>query len=249
MEATVFNNGGVLTIAAGSRKSHDVKRLQRVQAVMSKPKEKAELQATVYDDGWFSRTAIRHLSQSVQATTGISSSKEGYESFLEVTSLMWRNIKTTDQQHELVLKALQKAFPNYILSLIRRLLPPSKATREFFAIFTTLFFYWLVGPSEVKALEVDGKTERSLVHIKKCRFLVGSNCVGMCTNLCKIPSQKFLKDSFGIPVTMVPNFEDMSCEMKFGVEPPAAEDDPAMKQPCYSFCKLKRRHNKECSNI
>ncbi|XP_068636210.1 beta-carotene isomerase D27, chloroplastic-like [Aristolochia californica] len=235
MEATLFRHGVSFSVAAGCKRSHEVKGLQRVQAVMAKPKEEAALPATVYEDDWFSRTAIRHLSQSVQTTSGIRSGKEGYESLVEAASVIWRNFKTTEQQ-ELVLEALHKAFPDYIFSLIRTLLPPSKATREFFALCTTLFFYWLIGPSEVKASEVDGRTERSLVHIKKCRFLEGSNCVGMCINLCKIPSQKFIKDSFGIPVTMVPNFQDMSCEMKYGVEPPAAEDDPAMKQPCYSFC-------------
>lgn len=33
---------------------------------------------------------------------------------------------------------------------IRNLMPESKFTREFFAVFTTVFFRWLVGPSEVR---------------------------------------------------------------------------------------------------
>ncbi|ERM93960.1 hypothetical protein AMTR_s00264p00017830, partial [Amborella trichopoda] len=81
--------------------------------------------------------------------------------------------------------------------------------------------------------EVEGRKEKNVVHIKKCRFLETTHCAGMCVNMCKLPSQKFLKDSFGIPVNMVPNFEDMSCEMIFGQQPPAAMDDPALKQPCY----------------
>lgn len=38
-----------------------------------------------------------------------------------------------------------------------------------------------------------------------CRFLEGTNCVGMCTNLCKVPSEKFIWDSLGMPVYMVPS--------------------------------------------
>jgi hypothetical protein len=38
-----------------------------------------------------------------------------------------------------------------------------------------------------------------------CRFLEETNCVGMCTNLCKIPSQTFIKHSLGMPVDMVPS--------------------------------------------
>uniref|UniRef100_A0A0A9FRZ3 Beta-carotene isomerase D27-like C-terminal domain-containing protein n=1 Tax=Arundo donax TaxID=35708 RepID=A0A0A9FRZ3_ARUDO len=68
----------------------------------------------------------------------------------------------------------------------------------------------------------------------------------MCTNLCKIPCQKFIQDSFGMPVYMSPNFEDMSCEMIFGHEPP--EDDPALKQPCFATkCIAKQNHHVNCS--
>lgn len=37
------------------------------------------------------------------------------------------------------------------------------------------------------------------------RFLEGTNCVGMCTNLCKMPSQTFIKQSLGMPINMVPS--------------------------------------------
>lgn len=37
------------------------------------------------------------------------------------------------------------------------------------------------------------------------RFLEETNCVGMCINLCKMPSQSFIKDSLGMPVNMVPS--------------------------------------------
>uniref|UniRef100_A0A7N0U0V8 Beta-carotene isomerase D27-like C-terminal domain-containing protein n=1 Tax=Kalanchoe fedtschenkoi TaxID=63787 RepID=A0A7N0U0V8_KALFE len=77
--------------------------------------------------------------------------------------------------------------------------------REFFATFTALFFTWLVGPCEVRESEHNGLMEKNVVHIPKCRFLQESNCVGMCTNLCKFPSQAFIKDSLGMPVNMVPS--------------------------------------------
>lgn len=38
-----------------------------------------------------------------------------------------------------------------------------------------------------------------------CRFLEETNCVGMCINICKMPSQSFIKDSLGMPVNMVPS--------------------------------------------
>ena len=51
------------------------------------------------------------------------------------------------------------------------------------------------------------------IIIKICRFLGESNCVGMCLNLYKNPSQKFIKESLGMPVNMVPS--KYSCILVF----------------------------------
>jgi len=45
----------------------------------------------------------------------------------------------------------------------------------------------------------------SIFTIYFCRFLEETNCVGMCTNLCKMPSQLFIKDTLGMSVNMVPS--------------------------------------------
>ncbi|XP_027101564.1 beta-carotene isomerase D27, chloroplastic-like isoform X4 [Coffea arabica] len=93
-------------------------------------------------------------------------------------------------------------------------------------------------PAQVVEVEVNGVKQRSGVRIKKCRYLENSGCVGMCVNMCKIPTQDFFTDEFGLPLTMTPNFEDMSCEMVYGQAPPPFEDDPASKQPCFAdICK------------
>ncbi|OWM75212.1 hypothetical protein CDL15_Pgr023733 [Punica granatum] len=177
---------------------------------------------------------------------GIRNEKRGYESLVEAARAVYKNFNPI-QQRELVILALQKAFPSTVLNLIRTVLPNSGLAREFFAAFTTVFFAWLVGPCEVKESEFNGKKERNVVHIKKCRFLEESNCVGMCLNLCKVPSQTFIKDSLGMPVDMVPNFDDMSCEMVFGKEPLKLKDDPAFKKPCYKLCMYSRHPLDICS--
>ncbi|ONM27082.1 Beta-carotene isomerase D27 chloroplastic [Zea mays] len=88
---------------------------------------------------------------------------------------------------------------------IKVMMPPSRFSREYFAAFTTVFFPWLVGPCEVRESQVDGREERNVVYIPKCRFLESTNCVGMCTNLCKIPCQRFIQDSLGTAVYMSPS--------------------------------------------
>ncbi|KAM3248576.1 beta-carotene isomerase D27, chloroplastic isoform X1 [Capsicum annuum] len=202
----------------------------------------------VYKDNWFDHLAINHLSQSIQATTGLRNKKSGYESFVEAARVVYVNYNSTHDQVNLVIESLQRAFPKPILSLVKMLLPQSKWAREYCAMFTTVFFAWLVGSCEVKASEFNGRKENNVVHIKKCRFLEETNCVGMCTNLCKMPSQLFIKDTLGMPVNMVPNFDDMSCEMIFGQDPPPPNTDPAFMQPCYKLCKLNNKHKMDCNS-
>jgi hypothetical protein len=150
-------------------------------------------------------------------------------------------------------------------------------------------FAWLVGPMEITEHEVTFGGEQQVwasgVKIQKCRYLEGSGCVGMCTNMCKvrienriivpllpithpltsrhfdtcihnalcgevggevgsrmrnchdgsqIPTQKFFCETFGIPLTMSPNFEDLSCQCVFGAEPPPLAEDPCYSQPCFT---------------
>ena len=206
----------------------------------------AEEQRSAYNDNWFDKLAIDYLSQNVQAASGLRNSKSGFKSLVDAASAASRNF-SPEKQREIVIQALQSAFPRPILSLIKALLPESKFAREYFAAFTTIFFVWLVGPCEVRESEFNGSKEKNVVHIPKCRFLEETKCVGMCINMCKMPSQSFIKDSLGMPVNMVPNFDDMSCQMIFGEEPPELLNDPALKQPCFKLCKVKQRHT-NCSS-
>jgi hypothetical protein len=77
------------------------------------------------------------------------------------------------------------------------------------------------------------RLQRSVVHIKRCRFLEQSGCAGACVQMCKLPTQEFFAREFGLPLTMTPNFEDLSCDMVFGQAAPSAEEDPALRQPCF----------------
>ncbi|XP_010481514.1 PREDICTED: beta-carotene isomerase D27, chloroplastic-like [Camelina sativa] len=196
------------------------------------------------EDSFFSKIAIKYLSKNLQDAAGMSSSSTmstDYDRLVDTATRVARNFDTK-QQHELVLSSLDRALPAEISSLIKMLFPPSKLSRELFALFTTISFAWLVGPSEVRETEVNGRKEKSVVFIEKCRFLEQSNCVGMCTHICKIPSQIFMKNSLGMPIYMEPDFNDLSCKMMFGREPPEIQDDPVMKQPCFEFCKSNKSY-------
>ncbi|GJN12602.1 hypothetical protein PR202_ga30893 [Eleusine coracana subsp. coracana] len=161
-----------------------------------------------------------------------------YESFVDVSRRVMVG-RTRAQQQEAVREVLLSMLPAGAPDQFKKLFPPTRWACEFNAALTVPFFCWLVGPSEVVEVEVDGVKQRSGVLIKKCRYLENSGCVGMCVNMCKIPTQNFFTDEFGLPLTMNPNFEDMSCEMIYGQVPPPIEDDPVSKQPCYpNLCSM-----------
>eukprot|EP00854_Cymbomonas_tetramitiformis_P013596 gene13596-16077_t len=113
----------------------------------------------------------------------------------------------------------------------------------FVLVFTNLF-PWLMGPMEgvdhvdvplPKALR---DTFRNLpetiklpqtVKAERCRFLESSSCASVCVNSCKVPSQNWLRDDFGMNMHIQPNYDDYSCQWKFGlVPPPLAEDEAVM---------------------
>ncbi|KAJ9548213.1 hypothetical protein OSB04_020756 [Centaurea solstitialis] len=190
---------------------------------------------TVYNDNWLERAAISYLSRAVQDAIGMTNKENGYESLVVAARTVFLSFDPI-KQRQLVAKALQNAIPEPISFMANK---KGDATFEILkGVFCSLHHYllpWLVGPCQVTESEFEGRKERNVVHIKKCRFLESSNCAGMCTNLCKMPSQEFIKNSFGIPINMVPNFDDMSCDMIFGQDPPSLKDDPAFKQPCYKL--------------
>ncbi|CAB4291619.1 unnamed protein product [Prunus armeniaca] len=185
MEASHFlqSRRSFAATLAHSRHAHEHNKLRHcsIAAVLTRPAENiniatgksrtiiipadvvtgAEEKSRIYNDNWFDRMAINHLSQNVQAATGLKNNKSGFESLVEAATATSRKFNPA-KQRELVIQALDSAFPKPIFSLA--------------------------------------------------------------------------------------NFDDMSCEMIFGQDPPELSDDPALKQPCFKLCKVNQRHNtNDCS--
>lgn len=132
-------------------------------------------------------------------------------------------------------------------AVFRKLFPVAKWSCELNAAITKWVFAWMVGPMTLEERDVpnewsgEGSTRmKSVVVIEKCRYLEESGCTGMCVNLCKASTQTFFNDHFGLPLTVKPNHEDMSCEFIFGQEPPPLEQDEALLFPCRVDCKTAR---------
>ncbi|KAL8053305.1 hypothetical protein ABFX02_05G061900 [Erythranthe guttata] len=210
-------------------------------------------QKTKYKDGIFEKAFMTLFARKMEKfARGEDVGKKknyDYEAFVEVSKRVMQG-RTRLQQQQVVRQVLISMLPPGAPAQFRKLFPPTRWAAEFNAALTVPFFHWLVGPSEVVEIEVNGVKQRSGVLIKKCRYLENSGCVGMCVNMCKIPTQDFFTNEFGLPLTMTPNFEDMSCEMAYGQVPVRFEDDPASKQPCLPiFCPVANPNSSLCPKL
>jgi hypothetical protein len=91
-----------------------------------------------------------------------------YESFVDVSRRVMVG-RTRAQQQEAVREVLLSMLPPGAPEQFRKLFPPTRWACEFNAALTVPFFHWLVGPSEVIEVEVNGVKQKSGVLIKKCR--------------------------------------------------------------------------------
>lgn len=195
---------------------------------------------TVYHDNWFDRLFIWLFSNKIAKAVGQPSPYPGYDGFVHLSQKIMQG-RSAEEQQALVGIVLRSLMPTPVLWAIRTFSRPTPLVCELNAWFATQLFEWLVGPCEVRSVEVTSPTgetrmQRSGVHIQKCRYLEQSRCVGMCVNMCKVPTQEFFTKDFGIPVTLTPNFEDFSCEMVFGQIPPPLATEQASQQPCLNQC-------------
>lgn len=200
------------------------------------------MEKTTYHDSFFDQLFIRLFAHKMSKAVGEHSSRPGYDGFVELSQKIMQG-RNAQQQQQLVAVVLQSLVPAPVLWGIRTFFSPTQLVCELNAWFATQLFEWLVGPCRVEFAEVTtaaGKSrqQKSSVHIEKCRYLEQSGCVGMCVNMCKLPTQQFFTEKFGIPLTMTPDFKDLSCDMVFGQAPPPLDTEDAYQQPCLKDCNV-----------
>ena len=197
-------------------------------------------QTVTYDDNWLDRLFIWLFSRKMARAIGTETPYSGYSGFVDLSKQIMQG-RSAPEQRAAVACVLQSLVPAPLLWVIRTVFSPTRLVCVLIAWFAAQMLEWLVGPCEVDEAEVKGvdgevRSQPSAVHIQKCRYLEESQCTGMCVNMCKLPPQSFFTEKFGIPLTMTPNFEDLSCTMVFGQLPPAHQVDEAMSQACLAAC-------------
>lgn len=207
-----------------------------------------------YHDSPLDKLFIRLFSRKMAIAVGQSTNLPGYEGFVDLSKSIMEG-RSSQQQQELVGVVLRSLIPAPVLWGIRTFFSPTRLVCELNAWFATQLFEWLVGPCAVVETEIKQSSgqetkQRSGVHIEKCRYLEQSGCVGMCINMCKLPTQEFFTQEFGIPVTLTPNFEDLSCDMVFGQVPPPLASEAAYEQACLlEKCETAHASRDRCPKI
>jgi Beta-carotene isomerase D27-like, C-terminal len=189
-----------------------------------------------YHDTPIDRLFIWLFARKMSQISGFTGTIGGYESLVDVSKQIVQG-RNAQQQQLLVAQILASLVPAPVLWAIRTLFAPTRLVCVLNAWFAAQMFEWLVGPCQVAEVQIeiaDGtvRSQPSAVEITKCRYLAASGCVGMCVNMCKVPTQEFFTTKFGIPLTMTPNFEDLSCKMIFGQTPDLPANDDAYRQSC-----------------
>lgn len=209
---------------------------------------------TQYHDTPVDRLFIWLFSRKMANALGQGIQQPGYDGFVDLSRRIMQG-RTARQQQALVDVVLKSLVPAPVLWLIRTLFSPTQLVCELNAWFATRLFEWLVGPCDVTEVTVSDsngqpRQQHSGVHIQKCRYLEHSRCVGLCINMCKLPTQAFFTEDFGIPLTMTPNFEDFSCDMVFGQLPPPLETEAAYHEPCLvEQCTMASANHQPCPKV
>ena len=197
---------------------------------------------TTYIDGPLDALAISLFNAKLAAVVNAKDSDAGLDNSGKTATGFDRLValadrvgegRSVDEQRTAVTDALLSIIPAPVRYLFKKLIKPSNWVDEMNAVVTREAFAWLVGPCEITPRESDGVM--ASVRLRKCRYLEQCGCTASCTNFCKIPTQRFFKEAFGVDATLAPNHEDGSCVMTFGVAPDA--NDPAFSAPCYVTCK------------
>ncbi|XP_024533902.1 beta-carotene isomerase D27, chloroplastic [Selaginella moellendorffii] len=189
---------------------------------------------------WVWRAAAFALVTLARQEVGRDADRPGYDGLIQLSQLLMAKYKAKSDVEQATVRILNSMFPQSLLRLFRAVVLPinkGKLAAILSARVTQATCQWLMGTCSIGSVELsDGTSIPSGVLVEKCKYLEHSKCAGICIHTCKLPTQAFISKELGVPLLMEPNFADLSCQFKFGVEAPSPEDDPSVSTPCLEMC-------------
>lgn len=164
---------------------------------------------------------------------GPKSEKPGFDGMVEEL-VDFRKIYGLDEQERVSYQTLI-ALSGPVPFVYRQLFSKADFSPALLAWFAKHLLPFLVGEMELtERSENDPRSGGVLVT--RCRVLEGTNCKGVCAKMCKIPTQRFFAEEWGVPLSMTPNFETGQCQLAFGNTPFPIEEDPTIPNGCLTRC-------------
>lgn len=208
----------------------------RSQLLQVKPRQ----QPTSYRRGPLDAFLLHLFRSKMVQEVGWDSPKPGYDGLIEISRRLLSKNKDRADTEAATVRILRSLFPPMLLPLFKALVAPlfgGKPAAVLTARVTQATCQWLMGNCVVNTIDLaDGSSLESGVLVERCKYLEESKCAGICIHTCKLPTQTFMKESMGISLAMEPNFQDLSCQFKFGVEALPANDDETLQIPCLEIC-------------
>jgi len=202
---------------------------------------------TAYEESALDRLLVSLLTHRLAAQLGAPlprGARADYPAFVEVAGRIQRG-RSPAETHLFVVQALASLLPAWLWGAMRRLVALLTWLRfpvgPALALAAVPFAGWLVGPARVElrgASASASEPPRATTVLRRCRYLEACGCKSACINVCKAPTQAFFADVLGVPLTMTPDFDTLSCELRFGQQPPPLAEDEATKGKCFSDCAL-----------
>ena len=173
-----------------------------------------------------------------QQQTGCKSDESGFAGMLEELREFQRD-NTVDEQAAAsgsIMEALSGPFPSVFRLFASQPWAPSSLS-----FCTTHILGFLVGDMTLTEREA-GDRRGGGVRVEKCAVLEHSGCMGLCVNMCKLPTERMFAEKWGMPLHMQPNFETCECQLSFGVSPPPVDQDTTLPAGCLGSCPLALSH-------
>ena len=151
-----------------------------------------------------------------------------------------RRTRGTDELERVSLQTMT-ALAGPIPFIYRTIFAQWDATPALLAWFAKQFLPFLVGDMTLTSIDNndddgDSSDVGGGLLVKQCRVLDKSNCKGICAKMCKVPTERFFAEQWGVPLSMEPNFETGACQLRFGVVPLDIEEDLTIPSGCLVRC-------------
>ncbi|CAM9979219.1 unnamed protein product [Scytosiphon promiscuus] len=174
----------------------------------------------------------------------------GYDGLMKMIRVLNEKHPSKRRTQEASRRVLKSLFPSWLPARFAVMFskPFPAFSSRMNAWVTLVASQWLMGPSELNDVEIDGGTI-GIGHglkVERCRFLEAAGCASVCMNTCKargkrkgrrcVPTEEFFAKDMGLALEMTPNYDDFSCQFSFNKTPLPRDVDEVFRVACFEQC-------------